>query len=164
MAEDLTFTGTTREEIYKSLTPQVKSLLEGEINMVANMANFAAAVKEAFNFLWVGFYIVEKEQLVLGPFQGPVACTRIEFGRGVCGNAWKTKQTILVDDVDAYPGHIACSSASKSEIVIPLIFNDIVWAVLDIDSVNYADFSPIDCTYLNELLLHIKPSHLNETT
>lgn len=157
MAEDLKIDGITRTEIYTSLSPQVKALLENEPNLVANMANFCAALKEAFNFFWVGFYLVEGKELVLGPFQGPVACTRIGFGKGVCGQAWKLKEAILVEDVDLFPGHIACSSASRSEIVIPLINNGEVWAVLDVDSSSLNDFTETDQRYLTEMLGNIQP-------
>lgn len=157
MAEVLQIKGDTREEIYKSLFPQLKALLEAEADIIANMANFCAAIKEAFNFLWVGFYLVNNKQLVLGPFQGPVACTRIDYGRGVCGNAWKSKEAIIVNDVNLYPGHIACSSDSRSEIVIPLSLKGKVWAVFDIDSVLIADFSEVDLSYLRTMLMLVKP-------
>ena len=157
MAEDLQISGDTREEIYKSLFPQLQALFVSETDMIANMANFCAAIKEAFNFLWVGFYLVNDKQLVLGPFQGPVACTRIDFGRGVCGNSWKSEEAIIVDDVDSYPGHIACSSASRSEIVIPLLFDGSVWAVLDIDSEILTDFTDTDLNWLKKMLVFIKP-------
>lgn len=144
---------TSRDEKYRLLLPQVKSLVEGETDLVANLANMAAALREVFGFLWIGFYIVRNDQLVLGPFQGPVACTRIAFGKGVCGTAWKEKRLIRVDDVDAFPGHIACSSLSRSEIVVPA-FNEIgeVFLVLDIDSDQPAAFDETDETYLRELI------------
>ncbi len=157
MAEDLKINGETREEIYKSLYPQIQALLEAEPDMIANMANFCAAIKEAFNFLWVGFYLVNDKQLILGPFQGPVACTRIDFGRGACGTSWKSEKAIIVDDVDSYPGHIACSSSSRSEIVIPLFFGGSVWAVLDVDSAILADFTEIDLDCLIKMLFFIQP-------
>jgi len=152
MAEDLLIKSGTKEEKYKELIPQIKSLLEGESDMTANLANVAAALKQTFNFFWVGFYLVKDNELVLGPFQGPVACTRIQKGKGVCGKAWEKKETILVADVDQFPGHIACSSQSKSEIVIP-VFNlqHEVVAVLDVDSHLMADFDNIDKTYLEKI-------------
>lgn len=153
MAEDLRIKGVTKEEKYQSLIPQIKALLEGETDSIANMANICAALKFGFNFFWVGFYLVKGEQLVLGPFQGPVACTRINLGKGVCGAAWKNKATIIVDDVDQFPGHIACSSFSKSEIVLPLYNSkqEIV-GVLDVDSETYATFDKIDEKNLNQIL------------
>ncbi|HNF03389.1 MAG TPA: GAF domain-containing protein, partial [Ferruginibacter sp.] len=119
MAEDLTIIQGSKEEIYPSLIPQIKGLLEGEPDLIANLANVAAALKEQFGWLWVGFYLVRGEELVLGPFQGPVACTRIKKGRGVCGTSWQKAQTLIVPDVEKFPGHIACSSLSRSEIVVP---------------------------------------------
>lgn len=153
MAEDLLVQGNTKEEIYQSLLPQIKALLEGETDSIANMANICAALKYGLNFFWVGFYLVKSEQLVLGPFQGPIACTRINFGKGVCGTAWKNKEAIIVDDVDSFPGHIACSSLSKSEIVLPLYNSkkEIV-GVLDVDSETYATFDKTDEKYLNQIL------------
>lgn len=141
----------TKEEIYQGLLPQLRALTEGEPNLIANLANIAAALKEAFGFFWVGFYLVDGEQLVLGPFQGPVACTRITFGRGVCGTAWKEKSTITVPDVEQFPGHIACSALSKSEIVVPVIKDGEVKMVLDIDSSELATFDHTDEKHLNEL-------------
>lgn len=153
MSEQIHITGNTKEEQYQSLVLQIKSLLTGEPDIIANMANVCAALKFSFNFLWVGFYIVNNNQLVLGPFQGPVACTRINFGKGVCGTAWQKKETIIVEDVDAFPGHIACSTLSKSEIVIPLInANNECAAVLDIDSEQYAHFDKIDEEYLKQII------------
>ncbi len=151
MAEEITIMGQTKEEIYKDLIPQIKALLVGEKNRVANLANCAAALRQAFGFWWVGFYMVEGDELVLGPFQGPIACTRIAKGKGVCGSSWLQAEPILVDDVDAFPGHIACSSASKSEIVVPIKKNNVVVAVLDVDSEHYAHFNEIDQAYLEEL-------------
>ena len=151
MAEDLTISGETKEEIYSSLIPQIQALIGIETDLVANLANVAAALKEVFHFFWVGFYLVKNDELVLGPFQGPVACTRIQLGRGVCGQSWKEKETILVHDVEAFPGHIACSSLSKSEIVVPLLKNNKVVAVLDIDSPKLNDFDEVDKLYLNQL-------------
>lgn len=147
-----------KDKVYESVIPQILSLTEGETDSVANMANISAALKEAFGFWWVGFYIVREDasshgaSLVLGPFQGPVACTRIAYGRGVCGTCWKSEQTTIVPDVDKFPGHIACSSLSKSEIVVPVIRSGKVTAVLDIDSDKLDDFDEIDRKWL-ELLL-----------
>lgn len=153
MSEQIHITGNTKEERYQSLIPQIKALIEAETDSTANMANVCAALKFSFNFLWVGFYIVKNNQLVLGPFQGPVACTRINFGKGVCGSAWQKKETIIVEDVDAFPGHIACSSLSKSEIVIPLMnANNECVVVLDIDSEQYAHFDKIDEEYLTQII------------
>ena len=151
MAEDLTIVGETREEIYLGIIPQIQVLIGGETDRVANLANVAAALKEAFGFFWVGFYMVQGTELVLGPFQGPVACTRIKSGRGVCGQAWEKAQILLVPDVDAFPGHISCSSLSKSEIVIPLFKNGIVIGVLDVDSNELNDFDETDKLYLIQL-------------
>ena len=134
MAEDLLIITGTKEEQYKTLLPQIKALLDGEPDLVANLANLAAALKEQFNWLWVGFYLVKNDELVLGPFQGPVACTRIKKGRGVCGKAWEDKKTLIVADVEKFPGHIACSSLSRSEIVVPIFLTNKVVAILDVDS------------------------------
>ncbi|MBX9734941.1 MAG: GAF domain-containing protein [Chitinophagaceae bacterium] len=152
MAEDLYVIEGTKEEQYKALIPQIKALLEGEPDIVANMANMVAALKQQFNWLWAGFYIVRGNELVLGPFQGPIACTRIKKGKGVCGTSWADQKTLIVPDVDQFPGHIACSSLSKSEIVLPVIRNHEVVAVLDVDSIAYNSFDEIDSTYLSELL------------
>ena len=133
------------------MLPQVRSLIEGEVDLVANLANVAAALKEAFDFFWVGFYLVKQDQLVLGPFQGPVACTRIRKGKGVCGTAWQEGATLLVPDVEVFPGHIACSSLSRSEIVVPLIKDGEVWGVLDIDSDLLNFFDETDRKYLEEM-------------
>ncbi len=143
--------GLTKEEKYKALLPQLKSMLEGESDGIANMANVAAALKEIFRFWWVGFYIVKNNELVLGPFQGPIACTRIACGRGVCGTAWKEGKTLIVPDVEQFPGHIACSSASKSEIVVPLFNNGLVWGVLDVDSDRLNGFDGTDADYLTKI-------------
>lgn len=151
MAEELTFISGRKEEQYLSLLPQVRSLIEGEVDLVANLANVAAALKEAFDFFWVGFYLVKQDQLVLGPFQGPVACTRIRKGKGVCGTAWQEGATLLVPDVEVFPGHIACSSLSRSEIVVPLIKDGEVWGVLDIDSDLLNFFDETDRKYLEEM-------------
>ena len=142
----------SKEEIYEALIPQVEALISGEQDLVANLANIAAALREAFGFFWVGFYVVKGQELVLGPFQGPIACTRIAYGRGVCGTAWKEKKTQLVPDVDAFPGHIACSSASKSEIVVPAFQDGEVFLVLDVDSDRLNDFDAVDQRYLEELM------------
>ncbi len=149
MAEDLIIQDNlSKEDKYKALLPQIKALLEGEDDVIANLSNVAAALKSTFNFWWVGFYIVKQNELVLGPFQGPVACTRIQKGRGVCGTTWSQAKTIIVPDVDEFPGHIACSSLSKSEIVIPMIKNNEVWAVLDVDSEFLNHFDNTDAQYL----------------
>ena len=141
--------------MYTSLSPQIKALVEGETDLVANLANVAAALKEVFNFFWVGFYIVKNDQLVLGPFQGPVACTRIAYGKGVCGTSWKDKRAIIVDDVNQFPGHIACSSLSQSEIVIPIVRDNKVVAVLDVDSDKLSEFDAIDQKYLSEIVEYL---------
>lgn len=152
MADDLKIITGPKEEKYLHLVPQIKALLEGESDIIANMGNICAALKEQFDWLWVGFYLVKDEQLVLGPFQGPVACTRINKGRGVCGTAWAEKRTIIVPDVEEFPGHIACSSHSKSEIVLPLIRNHEVWGVMDVDSLYLNDFDEVDYTFLQEII------------
>jgi GAF domain-containing protein len=153
MAEDLKIINTTdKAEQYQSLIPQIEGLLYGETDLVANLANVAAALKEQFKWFWVGFYLVKNGELVLGPFQGPVACTRIAKGKGVCGAAWEQAKTLVVPDVDAFPGHIACSSLSKSEIVLPLFNNGEVWAVLDVDSEELDQFDEADAKYLEEIV------------
>lgn len=153
MAEDLNITTSTdKAEQYQSLIPQIEALLMGEPDLVANMANVCAALKEQFNWFWVGFYLVKHDELVLGPFQGPVACTRIGLGRGVCGSAWEQEKTLIVPDVDAFPGHIACSSASRSEIVVPIFGNGKVVAVLDVDSVELDQFDETDAQYLQQVV------------
>lgn len=152
MAEEIHLIHASKEEQYLSLLPQIEGLIAGETDLTANLANVCAALKAQFNFFWVGFYVVKGDELVLGPFQGPVACTRIAKGRGVCGQAWQQKHVLLVPDVDAFPGHIACSSLSKSEVVIPLFGADNeVKAVLDVDSDRLNDFDEIDVTYLSKL-------------
>lgn len=148
MAEDLDIITGSKEEKYQSLVPQVKGLLTGETDLIANMANVAAALKEQFQWLWVGFYVVKNNELVLAPFQGPVACTRIKKGRGVCGACWQEAKTLIVPDVEKFPGHIACSSLSKSEIVIPVIKDGEVVAVLDVDSEDSDFFDETDKEYL----------------
>jgi GAF domain-containing protein len=152
MSEDLLLSKGTKEEQYQNLFSQVAALLEGETSLIANLANMAAALKEQFGWLWVGFYLVKKDELVLGPFQGPVACTRIQKGRGVCGNAWASAKTLVVEDVEKFPGHIACSSLSRSEIVIPLIHDGEVWGVLDADSSSLADFDQTDSIWLEKFV------------
>ena len=156
MAEDLTIAQGTKEEQYKSLLPQIKGLLEGEPDLIANLANVTAALKEQFGWLWVGFYLVKENELVLGPFQGPVACTRIKKGRGVCGTSWAESATLVVDDVEKFPGHIACSSLSRSEIVVPIIRNNEVMGVLDADSSYLSSFDETDKKYLEEIIEMIK--------
>lgn len=155
MAEDLTLTKTSKEEKYQELIPQLKALIAGEEDLIANLSNISAGLKEAFHFLWVGFYLVKKDELVLGPFQGPVACTRIQKGKGVCGSSWDKAETTIVPDVEKFEGHIACSSHSKSEIVIPIIKNNEVIAVLDVDSKDLNAFDQIDEKYLSLLLNEI---------
>jgi len=152
MAEDLSIHTGTKEEQYQSLIPQIKGLLEGEPDLVANLANTVAALKEQFGWLWVGFYLVKQGELVLAPFQGPVACTRITKGRGVCGTSWAQAQTLIVPDVEKFPGHIACSSHSRSEIVVPVIRNGEVIGVLDVDSVETDQFDETDQRYLEEIV------------
>ncbi len=152
MAEDLQISGGDKAEQYASLIPQIKGLLDGEPDLVANLANVAAALKEQFGWFWVGFYLVKGEELVLGPFQGPVACTRIRKNRGVCGSSWAQATTLIVPDVEAFPGHIACSSLSKSEIVVPLIRNGEVKAILDVDSEHLAHFDTTDQAYLEQIV------------
>ncbi|WGQ11057.1 GAF domain-containing protein [Pedobacter gandavensis] len=157
MAEDLKIiTATDKAEQYRSLIPQIEALITGETDQVANLANIAAALKEQFKWFWVGFYLVKEGELVLGPFQGPVACTRIQKGKGVCGAAWAQKETLIVPDVDAFPGHIACATASRSEIVVPVFQGDEVIGVLDVDSEYLAHFDEVDAKYLKEIinLLH----------
>ena len=152
MAEDLIFHKGTKKEKYESIYPQIEALLFEETDTIAAMANIAAALKTQFDFFWVGFYRVQHDELALGPFQGPVACTRIKKGKGVCGEAWAKAEVILVPNVDEFPGHIACSAFSKSEVVLPLISNKEVWAVLDVDSDVLDDFDQEDIYYLNRIL------------
>lgn len=152
MAETIAINpGSSKAEKYEQLLPQLEALTTGETDLIANLSNTMAALKEVFNFFWVGAYLTKEEQLVLGPFQGPVACTRIAFNRGVCGAAFSRKATVLVPDVEAFPGHIACSSASKSEIVVPVLKNDQVTMVLDVDSDKLNDFDETDQLYLEKL-------------
>ena len=153
MAEDLTIAKTgSKEEQYQSLIPQIEALLYGETDQIANMANISAALKEQFNWFWVGFYLVKNDELVLGPFQGPVACTRIKKGKGVCGSSWKQNEVLIVPNVDEFPGHIACASASKSEIVLPVYKNGNIIGVLDVDSEYLAHFDEVDGKYLNQII------------
>lgn len=151
MAENLIINGGNKQEMYETLLPQLLSLTTGETDIVANMANVAAALKQTFDFFWVGFYRVKEEMLVLAPFQGPLACTRIRYGKGVCGTAWKEARTIIVPDVEQFPGHIACSSDSRSEIVVPVVRGGKVVAVLDIDSDKLNEFEEVDAEYLEKL-------------
>lgn len=155
MTDDLTIIKGDKLAQYQSLIPQIKALLAGETDVIANMANVCAALKEQFNWFWVGFYLVKQNELVLGPFQGPVACTRIQKGRGVCGTAWAQAKTLIVPDVEEFPGHIACSSLSKSEIVVPLIKNDEVIGVFDVDSEFLNQFDEVDQKSLAEILSFI---------
>ncbi|WP_320824914.1 GAF domain-containing protein [Reinekea sp.] len=160
MAEELNISASTdRRKRYQQLLPQLQALTSGEANLVANLANVAAALRQTFGFFWVGFYLVEGDQLVLGPFQGDIACTRIGLGRGVCGTAWQTGEAQWVRDVDAFPGHIVCSNAARSELVLPLIRDGVVLGVLDVDSDRLDDFEQSDldglhaiCTWLVTLL------------
>lgn len=160
MAETISVSESVdRSVIYAELLPQIRVLIEGETDLIANLANTAAVLKEALGFFWVGFYLVKDEQLVLGPFQGPLACTRINFDSGVCGHAYTTREVTIVPDVDAFPGHIACSSASKSEIVIPMFDpSGNVFAVLDVDSDKLDDFSDVDSVGLTRITSLITPS------
>ncbi|MBO4549586.1 MAG: GAF domain-containing protein [Bacteroidaceae bacterium] len=152
MAEQLIIKGETKQERYEALLPQIKAVVEGEADLIANMANVAAMLHETFGFWWTGFYRVVDEELVLGPFQGPMACTRIKKGRGVCGTAWLKEETQVVPDVDKFPGHIACSSASRSEIVVPVFHEGEIIAVLDIDSAQFATFDETDRHYLERIM------------
>lgn len=151
MAEDLTIVKGTKEEQYQSLIPQIEGLIAGEPDLVANLANITAALKEQFGWLWVGFYLVKGDELVLGPFQGPVACVRIRKGKGVCGTAWEKGETLIVPDVEKFPGHIACSSLSKSEIVVPIFKEGRVAGVLDVDSIALGEFDETDKQYLESM-------------
>lgn len=157
MAEDLIVKGISKEEKYKSLLPQIKALIEAETDLTANMANVCAALKYGMDFFWVGFYLIKENELVLGPFQGPVACTRISYGKGVCGYSWKENKVVIVEDVDQFEGHIACSSLSKSEIVLPIFnVNNQIIGVLDVDSKHLATFDKTDEKYLKEVLSLLK--------
>lgn len=150
--EEILISSGGKEEKYQELIPQIKALIGDEEDLTANLANIAAALHHTFGFWWTGFYLVKNNQLVLGPFQGPVACTRIALGKGVCGTAWQQKQTLVVPNVDEVPGHIACSAASKSEIVVPIIKNNEVIAVLDVDSEHLSTFDGIDKKYLEQIV------------
>lgn len=153
MAENLLIPqNATKAEIYETLIPQIEALIQGEPDLIANLANITAALKQSFNFFWVGFYLVREDSLVLGPFQGPIACTRIAKGKGVCGTVWEEKKAIIVPDVDLFPGHIACSSASRSEIVLPALKNNEVALVLDVDSDQLNDFDAIDEVHLKKIM------------
>ena len=152
MAEDLQIITGTRQEQYEALLPQIKGLLDGEPDLIANLGNITAALKEQFNWFWIGFYLVKGDELVLAPFQGPVACTRIKKGRGVCGTSWQQAKTLIVPDVNNFPGHIACSSLSKSEIVLPIIRNSQVIGVLDVDSSDTDEFDTTDAHYLQQII------------
>lgn len=152
MAEDLKIASGNKAEQYESIIPQIEALIAYEQDLVANLANIVAALKEQFGWFWVGFYLVKNGELVLAPFQGPVACTRIKKGKGVCGTSWEQKQTLVVPDVDQFPGHIACSSLSKSEIVVPVIRNGDVLGVLDVDSELYDQFDGTDSAYLEKIV------------
>lgn len=155
MAENLLISNGNKEEKYHELLPQVRALVESETNLIANLANIAAAIKQTFGFFWVGFYMIEGDELVLGPFQGPIACTRIRRGKGVCGTSWEKATTLIVPDVEQFPGHIACSSESKSEIVIPIVKQGKVVGVLDVDSDELNSFDEIDAHYLEEICTYI---------
>lgn len=155
MAENLIINAGDKEEKYRELLPQIHALVSTETDMVANLANISAALKQTFGFFWVGFYLVKDDELVLGPFQGPIACTRIRLGRGVCGTAWKESRTLIVPDVEQFPGHIACSSDSKSEIVVPIKKQDVVIGVLDIDSDTLDSFDDVDARYLEEICTYL---------
>ena len=152
MAEDLRLAEGSKTDQYQSLLPQIRALTEGEPDRVANLANVVAALKQQFGWLWVGFYLVKDGELVVGPFQGPVACTRISKGRGVCGTSWQEARTLIVPDVEAFPGHIACSSLSRSEIVVPVFYQGEVVGVLDVDSAEGNDFDEEDRRWLEELV------------
>lgn len=152
MAEDLIIHQGSKKEQYEALIPQIQGLLEGETDLIANLANVTAALKEQFGWFWVGFYLIKEEELVLGPFQGPIACTRIRKGRGVCGSSWAQAKTLIVPDVEKFPGHIACSSLSRSEIVVPLIRRQEIWGVLDVDSELLDQFDETDQVYLEKIV------------
>ena len=152
MADDLQISTGTKQEMYQTIMPQIKALIEGEPDLIANLANITGALKEQFDWFWVGFYLVKNNELVLGPFQGPVACTRIQKGRGVCGSSWQQAKTLIVPDVTKFPGHIACSSLSVSEIVVPIIRNNDVIGVLDVDSEKPALFDETDKKYLEKII------------
>lgn len=156
MAEDLLIAAGSKTDQYESLIPQMEGLLNGEPDLIANLANVTAALKEQFGWLWVGFYLVKEDELVLAPFQGPVACTRIKKGRGVCGSSWAEAKTLIVPDVEKFPGHIACSSLSRSEIVVPILRNSEVIGVLDVDSAELNQFDEVDRHYLEKIIALIQ--------
>ncbi|MFZ1808668.1 MAG: GAF domain-containing protein [Cyclobacteriaceae bacterium] len=158
MAEQLIISGTNKADKYKELLPQLEALVSSESDLIANLANVSAALHESMNFFWVGFYLVKGDELVLGPFQGPIACTRIRMGKGVCGTVWQEKKTRIVPDVNEFPGHIACSTGSKSEIVLPVFKNNEVVMVLDVDSDKLNDFDEVDEQYLGQLMQIIERS------
>lgn len=162
MAEDLQIVSGSKTERYQNLLPQIKALIEGETDLVANLANVAAALKEQFGWFWVGFYLVRDAELVVGPFQGPVACTRIRKGRGVCGASWEQARTLIVPDVEAFPGHIACSSLSRSEIVVPVFHEGRVVGVLDVDSSELNEFDEVDQHWLERMLTELDWSALRK--
>ncbi|GAB00461.1 diguanylate cyclase [Acinetobacter venetianus] len=156
MAEELILQQGQKAEQYQSIIPQIQAIIEDETDVIANLANICAALKQQFDWFWIGFYLVKDNELVLGPFQGPIACTRIAIGRGVCGSAWQQQQVIIVPDVDQFPGHIACSSASRSEIVLPIMKNGECLGVLDIDSSELNQFDEVDAKYLKQLIAMIE--------
>lgn len=156
MSKSILVEGTTRQEKYASLLPQIRALVEGEKDLIANISNIVAAIKESMGFLWVGCYFVKENELVLGPFQGPVACTRIGFGKGVCGACWQRAEPIIVKNVDDFPGHIACSTESRSEITVPVFKNREVFMILDVDSRSLADFDETDKNFLQQIALIIE--------
>jgi GAF domain-containing protein len=164
MAEAVQFSKTaSRDQVYTEITPQIESLIAGENDLIANLANVAAVLKEAFGFFWAGFYLAKDGELVLGPFQGPLACTRIAFDKGVCGHAYTTRQTVIVPNVDEFPGHIACSSSTRSEIVVPILIGDEVFGVLDVDSDRLNDFGDTDRTGLESIVKVIERSIQSHT-
>ena len=164
MAESVQFSrSASREQVYAEITPQIEALIEGESDLIANLANVAAVLKEAIGFFWVGFYLAKDGELVLGPFQGPLACTRIAFDKGVCGHAYGTRESVIVPNVDEFPGHIACSSAARSEIVVPILVGDEVFGVLDVDSNRLNDFSGADRTGLEAVVKVIERSIQSHT-
>ena len=158
MAEQLIITGTSKEDKYKELLPQLEALVSSESDLIANLANISAALHESMKFFWVGFYLVKGDELVLGPFQGPIVCTRIRMGKGVCGTVWQEKKVLIVPDVNEFPGYIACSTGSKSEIVLPAFKNNEVVMVLDVDSDQLNDFDKVDEQYLGQLMQIIERS------
>ena len=155
MADEFQVFSGTKQEQYEALLPQIIALVDGEPDLIANLANISAALKTQFGWLWVGFYLIKKNELVLGPFQGPIACTRIKKGKGVCGSAWAEGRTIIVEDVEKFPGHIACSSSSRSEIVVTIMKNNMIWAVLDVDSESLNNFDDTDKKYLEAIVAAI---------